>query len=62
MNKMSRQMQIEKEQNLVNRTTQVISSYLRESEKMSIRYYKMRVLSKQKVLQFCSVRLDLFVV
>lgn len=62
MNKMSRQMKIEKEQNLVNRTTQVISSYLRESEKMSIRYYKMRVLSKQKVLQFCSVRLDLFVV
>lgn len=62
MNKMSRQMKIEKEQNLLNRTTQVISSYLRESEKMSIRYYKMRVLSKQKVLQFCSVRLDLFVV
>lgn len=62
MNKTSRQMKIEKEQNLVNRTTQVISSYLRESEKMSIRYYKMRVLSKQKVLQFCSVRLDLFVV
>ena len=52
MNKRSRQMRIKKQQNLVNRTTQVISSHLRKSEKMSIHNYiwNERVLFKQKVL------------
>ena len=58
MNKTSQQMRIKKQQNLVNRTTQVISSHLQKSEKMSIHYYILneRVLSKQKVsttIQYC---------
>ena len=61
MNKTSQQMRIKKQQNLVNRTTQVISSHLQKSEKMSIHYYILneRVLSKQKVLStihYCHAR------